>query len=164
MAREFAASNYSLDVNDEDALAKMGNESFNVITLWHVLEHVPKLQERVAELKRLLRPSGVLLIAVPNCSSADAKHYKEFWAAYDLPRHLYHFTPSDISLLFEKHGFKVNQILPMKWDSFYVSLLSEKYRTGKPRILAAFWQGLMSNWAGSKTGNSYSSQIYILQK
>jgi SAM-dependent methyltransferase len=164
MAREFATSTYSLLVEGEDAIASIADHAFDVITLWHVLEHVPHLEQRVIDLKRLLKPEGVLLIAVPNHTSKDAQHYKQFWAAYDLPRHLYHFAPSDISLLFSNHGFKPGAILPMKWDPFYVSLLSEKYKTGKPRLISAFWQGIKSNLSAARRNNTYSSQIYILRK
>jgi predicted SAM-dependent methyltransferase len=132
--------------------------------MWHVLEHVPKLNERVEELKRLLKTNGIIIIAVPNCNSLDAKIYKENWAAYDVPRHLYHFTPKDIDSLFLKYDMKVFRILPMIFDSFYVSMLSEKIKTGSTNIIRSTWNGFRSNLSAIKCGNTSSSQIYLIRK
>ena len=159
--RQKAISEYGLQVFPEENLDTFQKASFEIITLWHVLEHVSELNERMAQLKFLLKPSGTLFIAVPNCNSFDAKIYGEFWAGYDLPRHLYHFTKADMKLLAEKFGFKIVKILPMKFDSFYVSLLSEKYKSGKMRWLPAFWNGLLSNLK-SMPVNGHSSLIYVL--
>jgi 2-polyprenyl-3-methyl-5-hydroxy-6-metoxy-1,4-benzoquinol methylase len=163
-AREMAIKNYDLNVIDESGIIGLDNETFDVITMWHVLEHVPKLNERIEDLKRLIKTNGIIIIAVPNCNSLDAKFYKEHWAAYDLPRHLYHFTPNDIESLFKKHSLKVFRILPMVFDSFYVSMLSEKYLTGKSNTIKALWTGLRSNLSALKTGKTYSSQIYLIRK
>jgi 2-polyprenyl-3-methyl-5-hydroxy-6-metoxy-1,4-benzoquinol methylase len=163
-AREMAIKNYGLDVRKESELSTLENESFDIISMWHVLEHVPNLNERVEELKRLIKPRGIIIIAVPNCNSLDAKIYKENWAACDVPRHLYHFTPKDIETLFRNHGLKMFRILPMIFDSFYVSMLSEKIRTGKTNIIRAMWNGLRSNASALKTGKTYSSQIYLIRK
>jgi SAM-dependent methyltransferase len=163
-ARAMAIKNYGLDVREESELKNLKDDSFEIISMWHVLEHVPKLNERIIELKRLIKPNGIIIIAVPNCSSFDAKLYRKFWAAYDLPRHLYHFTPNDINGIFGKHGMKIVRILPMIFDSFYVCLLSEKYKAGKINYLKAFWNGFRSNIIALKTGKTYSSQIYIIQK
>ncbi|MDQ3047769.1 MAG: class I SAM-dependent methyltransferase [Bacteroidota bacterium] len=162
--RNFSIQSKKLDVRNEEALEKIVDQSFDVITLWHVLEHVPQLNKRVEEMKRILKKDGIIIIAVPNCDSMDAKIYQENWAAYDLPRHLYHFTPKDIDLLFKNHGMKVSQILPMVFDSFYVSMLSEKNTTGKVNFLRSTWNGLRSNLSGLKSGKTYSSQIYIIRK
>jgi 2-polyprenyl-3-methyl-5-hydroxy-6-metoxy-1,4-benzoquinol methylase len=163
-ARSMAIKNFGLDVRKESELKNLKDQSFDVISMWHVLEHVPKLNERVEELRRLIKPNGLIIIAVPNCDSLDAKIYKEFWAAYDLPRHLYHFTPKDIERLFLKHSMKVFRILPMVFDSFYVSMLSEKNRTGKANYVRAFFNGFRSNVAALKTGKTSSSQIYLIKK
>ena len=144
-------------------LFELNNEQFDVITLWHVLEHVPNLQEYISELKKLLKPNGVLIVAVPNFKSYDAEYYNEFWAAFDVPRHLWHFSKKSIDLLFSKHGMSVSKTLPMKFDSFYVSMLSEKYKTGKSNILRAFWIGLKSN-IKAMSNNEYSSLIYVIKK
>ena len=162
-ARKFATENYGLDVREESELPKLPAHSYELITMWHVLEHVHRLNERVEDLKRLIKPGGAIIIAVPNCSSRDAQAYGSEWAAYDVPRHLYHFTPKDIELLFANHGMKVEEVLPMKFDSYYVSMLSEKYRTGSSNIFKAVLTGLRSNMAASSTGKTYSSQIYIIR-
>jgi 2-polyprenyl-3-methyl-5-hydroxy-6-metoxy-1,4-benzoquinol methylase len=163
-ARSMAIKNFGLDIRKESELKNLKDQSFDVISMWHVLEHVPKLNERAEELKRLIKPNGIIIIAVPNCDSLDAKIYKEFWAAYDLPRHLYHFTPKNIEGLFRKHGMKVFKILPMIFDSFYVSMLSEKYKSGKTNYVRAFVNGFRSNLAALKTGKTSSSQIYLIKK
>ncbi len=135
---------------------------FDVITLWHVLEHIPNIEQQIQELKRLLKPNGTIIIAVPNFKSFDAKHYGSFWAAFDAPRHLWHFSKTAIEKLFEKQNMKVIEIRPLLFDSFYVSLLSEKYKNGKMNFLKAFWIGLRSNQKGKKT-LEYSSHIYIIK-
>jgi 2-polyprenyl-3-methyl-5-hydroxy-6-metoxy-1,4-benzoquinol methylase len=164
-ARKYAIENYSLNVYNEDYIKTIPDSSFDVITMWHVLEHVHELNDRVGELKRIIKDNGIVLIAVPNHTSLDASIYKEYWAAYDLPRHLYHFSPDTITQLFKKHGFKNIKILPMKFDSFYVSMLSEKYKTGSVKYLRAFVNGLKSNiMASKKANNTYSSQIYLFKK
>ena len=135
---------------------------FDVITLWHVLEHVPNLEVYISSLKKLLKHDGVLIVAVPNFKSYDANYYKQFWAAFDVPRHLWHFSKKSIRLLFEKHEMSVVKILPMWFDSFYVSLLSEKYRNGKGNFLKAFYIGLLSN-IKAIASKEHSSLIYLLK-
>ncbi len=142
--------------------SELENHSFDLISMWHVLEHVPDLDKQIKELKRLLKPTGTLLIAVPNFKSFDAKHYGKFWAAFDVPIHFWHFSKTAIQILFEKEEMKLEKVLPMKFDSFYVSLLSEKYKTGKMNFIKAFFIGLQSNWEAKKN-LEYSSHIYILK-
>lgn len=142
--------------------SELENHSVDVISMWHVLEHVPDLDKQIKELKRLLKPTGTLIIAVPNFKSFDAKHYGKFWAAYDVPIHFWHFSKTAIKLLFEKEEMKLEKVLPMKFDSFYVSLLSEKYKSGKMNFVKAFLIGIQSNWKAKKNFE-YSSHIYILK-
>ncbi|NVK51984.1 MAG: class I SAM-dependent methyltransferase [Flavobacteriaceae bacterium] len=137
-------------------------ENFDVITLWHVLEHIENLTEYIQLLKQKLSPTGKLIIAVPNYKSFDANHYKEFWAAFDVPRHLWHFSKKSIELLFSEASMSVEKVLPMKFDAYYVSMLSEKYKTGKNNFLKAFWIGFLSNWKGKRV-LEYSSHIYVLK-
>ena len=137
-------------------------ESFDTITMWHVLEHVPNLELQIKELKRLLKPNGTILIAVPNFNSYDAKHYGSYWAAYDVPRHLWHFSKTAIKLLFEKQDLHLQKVLPMKFDAFYVALLSEKYQKGKMNLINAFLVGLKSNFKGGRN-LEYSSHIYVIK-
>ena len=145
-----------------DTIEKLESNSFDVITMWHVLEHVPDVEHQVAELKRLLKPSGTIIIAVPNFKSYDANHYKEFWAAYDVPRHLWHFSKTAIEKLFDKQNMNLEDVKPMWFDSFYVSLLSEKYKSGKMNFISGFFIGLISNVAGCFK-NEFSSHIYVLK-
>jgi 2-polyprenyl-3-methyl-5-hydroxy-6-metoxy-1,4-benzoquinol methylase len=141
---------------------ELENHSFDIISMWHVLEHVPDLDQQIKELKRLLKPTGTLIIAVPNFKSFDAKHYGKFWAAFDVPIHFWHFSKTAIQLLFENEQMILEKVLPMKFDSFYVSLLSEKYKSGKMNFVSAFFIGLQSNWKAKKDFE-YSSHIYILK-
>lgn len=161
--REQALANFRITVNDESSLPTFKDNSFDFITMWHVLEHVYHLNERVIELKRLIKEDGTIFIAVPNLESHDAKKYKEHWAAYDVPRHLYHFSPKDMTSLMEKHGMKIVEILPMKFDSYYVSMLSEKYLNGKTSLVNSFINGFQSNMKGDPE-KTYSSQIYMIKK
>ncbi len=160
-ARKQGVENYNLDVREEKELENFPPNSFNVITMWHVLEHVPHLLERVQKLKDLLKYDGVLIIAVPNRNSHDAKHYGEYWAAYDVPRHLYHFRAQDMRTLMGVVGFEVEKILPMKFDSYYVSMLSEKCKTGSNNLISAVWTGWISNLKAGAEGSS--SLIYIIR-
>jgi len=145
-----------------DLTTELENQSFDVISMWHVLEHVPDLEKQIKELKRLLKPTGTLIIAVPNFKSFDAIHYGKFWAAFDVPIHFWHFSKTAIKLLFEKEEMKLEKVLPMKFDSFYVSLLSEKYKSGKMNFIKAFFIGFQSNWKANKNFE-YSSHIYIIK-
>lgn len=162
-ARAIANSKIKNQVFDTNTLQEFESETFDVITLWHVLEHLPNLETEIQNLNRLLKPEGRLVIAVPNFKSYDAKHYNAFWAAYDVPRHLWHFSQTSISKLFSKHNLEIEKTLPMTFDAFYVSLLSEQYKSGSKNPLTAFWVGLQSNLKAKRTGE-YSSLIYVLKK
>lgn len=154
--------NEVLKFNDNSEKINTNPYQFDVITMWHVLEHVHDLDKYIYRLKQLLKPNGVLVIAVPNYKSYDAEYYKEYWAAYDTPRHLWHFSQTSIHRLFSTELMKVVKTLPMKFDAFYVSLLSEEYKTGKKNFLKAIVNGIKSNKFGKRTGE-YSSLIYVLK-
>ena len=147
----------------KSTLEDFANQKFNVITLWHVLEHIPNLTDQITRLSNLLAEDGTLIIAVPNFKSFDALHYKNFWAAFDVPRHLWHFSKTAISKLFQKQNMQLQKTYPMVFDAFYVSLLSEKYKTGKQNFFSAFCIGLRSNLKAWRT-KEYSSLIYVLKK
>jgi 2-polyprenyl-3-methyl-5-hydroxy-6-metoxy-1,4-benzoquinol methylase len=149
-------------IHIETALGGLPDHAFDVITMWHVLEHVPDLNHQLDELKRLLKPNGTIIIAVPNFNSLDAKLYQEYWAAYDVPIHLWHFSKTAIQKIFATKDMELKKVVPMKFDSFYVSLLSEKYKNGKMNFIKAFFNGLRSNWYGNRK-KEYSSHIYILK-
>lgn len=136
--------------------------SYDAITMWHVLEHVYDLEDQLLWLKHKLSREGVLFVAVPNFESFDATHYKTDWAAYDVPRHLYHFSRKSIQELFEKQEMQVVKMVPMKFDAYYVSLLSEKYKSGRMNYFKAFWSGYRSNQSARRSG-AYSSLIYVIK-
>ncbi len=149
------------------SLDNLPQQIFEVITLWHVLEHIYPLVQNLEQLKAQLSEYGTIFIAVPNWQSPDATHYKQAWAGYDVPRHAWHFSKKNMTQLVEKAGLKVKQIIPMKLDAYYVSLLSEKYlnnnKLSLPALLRGIVQGIRSNNAAGKKRN-HSSLIYVVQK
>jgi 2-polyprenyl-3-methyl-5-hydroxy-6-metoxy-1,4-benzoquinol methylase len=146
------------------SLNEMDQTKFDIITLWHVLEHIDNLNEKLSELKSFLKEDGIIFIAVPNHESLDAKIYTSYWAGYDVPRHLWHFSQENIKRLFTSHQLHLTKVIPMKQDSFYVSILSEKYRypnrNSLLNLMKGFIVGLRSNLAAGKNKN-YSSLVYI---
>ncbi|ULQ54479.1 class I SAM-dependent methyltransferase [Flavihumibacter fluvii] len=160
-ARKVASDKYNLHFEDPDNLFHLHTASFDVITLWHVLEHVHNLHEYMEQFKRVLVPGGFLVIAVPNYTSPDAQNYGASWAAYDVPRHLYHFSPRSVQQLLVMHGFQLQKMKPMWFDPFYISMLSEQYKNGRPNHLGAFIHGIKSNKKALSHAESASSIIYI---
>lgn len=163
-ARKKAAVLHSLQVADARTLFELPPSKFDAITLWHVIEHVHELHRYIEQLGALLAPEGRLFIAVPNYTSFDATHYDEFWAAYDTPRHLYHFSPASMRILLKQYGLQIKSVRPMWFDSFYVSLLSEKYKSGNPNLVKGFWNGAVSNAKALINHQKASSLIYIISK
>ncbi|OSZ80111.1 methyltransferase type 12 [Chitinophagaceae bacterium IBVUCB2] len=161
-AKAVAKQLYGLELSDIKQLYQQPAGSFDAITLWHVLEHVHELHAYVQQLKLLLKPNGKIFIAVPNYTSTDATIYGEYWAAYDVPRHLYHFSPLSMQKLMAKHGLKVKEYKAMWYDSFYISMLSSKYKNGSTNLIAAFFNGLRSNFIAFGDVKKCSSVIYII--
>ena len=150
--------------SDKSSLkAGFGTKQLDVITFWHVLEHVTDLPQTLTFVKENLKQDGLLVIALPNYKSYDARYYEKFWAAYDVPRHLYHFDIDTIQKLLIPYGFKLIETKPMKFDSFYVSMLSEKCKTGSVNYLQAFLTGLRSN-SKADSAAEYSSVIYLFKQ
>ncbi|WP_225321277.1 class I SAM-dependent methyltransferase [Rhizosphaericola mali] len=164
IARQNALKLHGLNLLPSDQLFSFPTESFDVVTMWHVLEHVHSLHEYMDAIKKILRPNGVAMIAVPNYTSYDAQHYGVYWAAWDVPRHLYHFSPKSMSTLAEEHGMEVVHHIPMIFDSYYVSMLSEKYKNGKYKNLSAFINGNESNTKAQRDPKKFSSVIYVIKK
>ncbi len=164
MARKKALELYKIKSLPSHEIFNLQPNTYDAITLWHVLEHVHQLHEYVEQLKNILKPHGKVFIAVPNYISYDAQHYNAFWAAYDVPRHLYHFSPTSMKNLVEQHGLKIEKILPMWFDSFYVSMLSEKYKNGKGNVVKALIIGVISNLKAVINKNKCSSLIYVIEK
>ena len=165
-ARQAATSRVGQPILEASELATLPPASFDTVTLWHVLEHVHALQETVGQLVRVLKPGGQLLIAVPNPDSLDAQHYREYWAAYDVPRHLYHFVPATMRRLLAGHGLRVTQTLPLPLDAYYVSMLSEQRRPAGPvpGRLAMLRAGFRSNQDAAQRSGQYSSLLYVAQR
>jgi SAM-dependent methyltransferase len=163
-ARKMARKVFHLDLDDTATFYQMAPGSFDVITLWHVLEHVHDLSAYVEQLKNLLDKNGKLLVAVPNYTALDASIYQEDWAAYDVPRHLYHFSPASMKWLMEAHGLRIHSYLPMWYDSFYISLLSSKNKDGRTRWISALINGLRSNLKAMSDPKKCSSVIYVIER
>lgn len=159
-ARNFAHKENHVRSCEQSELYNVEKNSIDVITMWHVLEHVYELRKDIQVMNEILVAGGKLFVAVPNMNSYDAKYYKEYWAAYDVPRHLYHFQQQDISKLFMDLGFELEKVIPMKYDAYYVSMLSEKYK--KRFSLLGVFVGWISNRKAKKLG--YSSQVYVMRK
>ena len=163
-ARAFAKKHFDLEVDDESALKEYPAQTFDVVTLWHVMEHLEHLNEMWQTLHRILQPNGVLIVAVPNPDSYDAQRYKEWWAAYDVPRHLWHFSPSVMLQFGTKHGFIPEEQHPMPFDAFYVSMLTEKYKGNKFSFAKGMWTGTLAWFSALGKKERSSSMIYVFRK
>lgn len=158
------AGEMNILLNDIKDFSQLKRGDFDAVTLWHVLEHVHAIHDYLKQIKEIMKFGGKLIIAVPNYTSADAEKYGEYWAAYDVPRHLYHFSPGSMQALLQKHGFHFCSTYPQWFDSFYVSLLSEQYKTGKSQMLKGAWSGLSSNMAARSAATRCSSVIYVAER
>jgi 2-polyprenyl-3-methyl-5-hydroxy-6-metoxy-1,4-benzoquinol methylase len=161
-ARKVAKEHFYCELQDSDKLFSLAPTSFDAVTLWHVLEHVHDLTGYLRQLKLVLKSDGRLIIAVPNYTSLDAAKYKENWAAYDVPRHLYHFSPRAMQILMAKMGMQILDYKPMWFDSFYVSLLSSGYTHERTKWISALWTGVRSNLKALSDNEKCSSVIYII--
>lgn len=144
-------------------LENLGENQFDVITLWHVLEHLPDVESQLNKFHKLLKSDGLLVVAVPNFNCYSAKHYDSFWAAYDVPRHFWHFSQGGMKTILSKNQFRLVETLPMAWDAYYVNLLSEKYKHGKMKVFSAFFHAVKCNFSAKRTGE-YASLIYCVHK
>jgi 2-polyprenyl-3-methyl-5-hydroxy-6-metoxy-1,4-benzoquinol methylase len=163
-ARQRALEHHSTSLLPAEAFNDLLPESFDAISMWHVLEHVHDLYPCLYQIKNILKPRGLSFIAVPNYTSYDAVKYAANWAAYDVPRHLYHFSPASMKWLLHAAGFQLKDIVPMWYDSYYISLLSEKYAGGSHSLLKGFLTGTMSNIKTMKNKEYCSSLIYVAGK
>ncbi|MCU0374136.1 MAG: class I SAM-dependent methyltransferase [Chitinophagaceae bacterium] len=163
-ARAKAKELYKLDLKPAETLYHLPDAAFDVITLWHVLEHVFDLDGYFANMHRILKPGGAVFIGVPNYTSPDGQHYGTYWAAYDVPRHLYHFSPQSMAMLAGRHAFRLVARRAMWFDAFYIALLSEQYKHGRQRFLAALWVGVRCTFATLFNRTRASSIMYILKK
>lgn len=161
-AVEYVKNKFGHHVQNESDLDNLEPESFDVITQWHVLEHVHLLNERMEQLKKLLKKDGYLFIAVPNSNSWDAKHYKEFWDGYDVPRHLYHFNQKSFTELMQRHGFKVVETRSMPFDAPYISMRSEVHQGNKFEFIRGAISGLRSTISAQRN-NDHSSLLFVVK-
>ena len=146
-----------------ESLDGLSGSVFDVITLWHVLEHIPNLEQTMQRIATMLHDKGHLMVAVPNYRSHDAEWYGTYWAAFDVPRHVWHFSKKAMGHLVAQHGMQIEEIVPMPFDAYYVSLLSERYKGGRSRPFHAFYRGFVSNLK-AKRNMQYSSLLYVIKK
>ncbi len=164
IARNFSQQQFGLEVLPPSQLSKLTDSQFDAITLWHVLEHLHDLNGTWQQFQRLLKNTGLLFIAVPNHKSYDAAHYQEHWAAYDVPRHLWHFSPDSLATLAQNHGFQIIEKKIMPFDPFYIALLSEKYSGNSLGLIRGAFHGLIALIKGLQNVDKSSSVIYVLKK
>lgn len=163
-ARELAKEEFGFEMLPVEALAGIEDKSLDAVTMWHVMEHIQNLDKMWSELYRILNDNGTAVIAVPNCTSYDAERYREHWAAYDVPRHLWHFTPATMTQWGEKHGFRLERQCTMPFDGFYISMLSEKNKGSRLHTIKGFWNGFKGWLAQTKRRSASSSLIYVFKK
>ena len=159
-ARKIAEKKLDCKILSPEELQNIPDNSFDIITMWHVLEHVADLKTEIHHLQRILKKDGRLVLALPNYKSYDAEYYKDKWAAYDVPRHLSHFSQTSIKNIFKETTLQLVDIKPLKWDSFYISMLSEQYLNSKNSFIKGTLTGWKSNRKAKKSGE-YSSLVYI---
>ena len=163
-ARAYAKKKFDLNIQPHDYIFQILEKQKDVVTMWHVLEHIEKLNETMRQLNLILKDNGTAIIALPNRESYDAGYYKDKWAAYDVPRHLWHFSPKDFEFLANKHNFKLVDIKPMYFDAFYISMLSEKYKNTFAGTLLGLIKGGIFFLRSIRNKQKCSSLTYILKK
>lgn len=163
-AREHARTTFGLNIEEPSAVYEKEDESFDVITMWHVMEHIHMLKQDMQQIARILKPSGTLVIAVPNPTSSDARKYGASWAAYDVPRHLWHFAPKSVHKLLTDLGLELLETKGMPFDAFYVSMLSEKYRGASLGSIKGGLTGTVTNMKSLSSTTEASSLIYVAKK
>ena len=163
-AREIASKRLGVSIIRPEEISEIPDASCDVITMWHVLEHVENLQEEASHLHRMLKPGGRLVIAVPNYKSYDAQYYKDKWAAWDVPRHLSHFDKESMKKAFEPYkDLILKDITTLRWDAYYISYLGEKYKGNMFPLLRGCFRGFVSNVKAMGSGE-YSTLVYIFEK
>ena len=162
-AKEIARKKVKAELLNTQDINQLKSERYDLITMWHVLEHVDNLKEEVQQLQRLLKKGGRLVLALPNFKSADAQYYKEFWAAYDVPRHLNHFCRESINNIFKTSELNLIKTDKLAWDAYYISYMSEKYKNHSLPLFKGVWRGLVSNCKARKSGE-WSSLVYVLER
>jgi SAM-dependent methyltransferase len=163
-AREYSVNSFNAEALPPENIDTLPDASFDCITLWHVLEHFHEPFKYMDEIRRLLKPGGLCFIALPDSGSFDCRHYREDWAAYDVPRHLWHFNRSTFSLFAGTSNFKINAIRNLPFDVFYISILSEKYKGTLFPVFSGLLNGVIFSLKSAVNRRGFSSVIYILRK
>ena len=161
-AKAIASKRIKAEIISSEDLEKISDETFDVITMWHVLEHVDNLKWQVKQLQRLIKPDGRIVIALPNYKSYDAEYYKEKWAAYDVPRHLNHFNKKTLAKIFNSQGMRLIKSNKLVWDAYYISYMSEQYRHHSLPLVKGAFRGLLSNCKARSNGE-WSSLVYVFE-
>ena len=164
VASSLAKAKFGLDVKDSLFASDFHEKQFDLITLWHVLEHFDELDNTLSTIATLLKNTGTIAVALPNAVSYDAKKYKAHWAAYDVPRHNWHFSPKTFEKLIAQYGLYIKKIYPMPFDAFYIAMLSEKYKKNSIHQLRGILTGMKSFFICLGNKNKSSSLIYIIKK
>ena len=162
-AKAIAQKRMKGNIINSQELENIPEETFDVITMWHVLEHIDDLRWQIAQLQRLVKTNGRIVIAVPNYKSYDGQYYKECWAAYDVPRHLNHFDRTTLTKIFKAQGLKLEKTEKLVWDAYYISYLSEQYKHHAFPLIKGAYRGLVSNCKARRSGE-WSSLVYIFEK
>lgn len=162
-ATTIAKKRIKAEITSSEDLEQIPDETFDVITMWHVLEHIDNLQWQISQLQRLIKKDGRIVIAVPNYKSYDAKYYKDKWAAYDVPRHLNHFKKETIVKIFKDNGLNLDSVDKLRWDAYYISYMSEQYQHHSLPLLKGAIRGFVSNNKARKT-KEWSSKVYVFTK
>jgi len=162
-AKEIARKRIKANIINSEAMETIPDATFDVVTMWHVLEHVDDLRWQVEQLQRLIKPNGRIVIAVPNYNSYDGQYYKEHWAAYDVPRHLNHFNKKTIVKIFKTKGLELVKTDKLAWDAYYISYMSEQYKIHMFPLIKGTYRGFVSNSKARRSGE-WSSMIYVFEK
>lgn len=162
-AKAIAKKRIKAQLLSSEEQENLSDGSFDVITMWHVLEHVDALRWQIQQLYRLCKPGGRIIIALPNYKSYDGQYYKAAWAAYDVPRHLNHFNEETIVKIFEESHLKHIKTEKLRWDAYYISYMSEKYLHHSLPLLRGAVRGMISNCKAKKTGQ-WSSLVYVFER
>lgn len=162
-AKAIARKRIKANIINSELMEDIPDESFDVITMWHVLEHVADLKWQIEQLRRLIKPNGRIVIAVPNYKSYDGQFYKELWAAYDVPRHLNHFNKQTITKIFKTKELNLKKTEKLIWDAYYISFMSEQYKHHKFPLVKGAFRGVLSNCKARCSGE-WSSMVYVFER
>lgn len=162
-AKAIAQKRMQGEIFSSEELENMPDGCFDLITMWHVLEHVDDLKWQVEQLRRLVKPDGRIVIALPNYKSYDGQYYKELWAAYDVPRHLNHFNKTTLAKIFKTSGLELIKMDKLKWDAYYISYMSEQYKLHSLPLVRGIYRGWISNCRARRSGE-WSSLVYVFEK